>query len=315
MTTDLRRLRTDDASLPPLGSGRWSLLAALVAAGATLLIMRAGSGHTADSQHFAARPEFTTWTWILAAEAAAAAAAAIAMWPAFRVLCDATGRWSFFGAAVIWIAVLLALTFGPRPLTGPGHLHLWLLADRLRVVTIAVAFLITPAGIGMMLVQLRLAALRAEISAMVANKKAGLVVVELSWLRAALQWFLISFAIVITGAVLAAAAGRRALLADGASIQNYPLVGILIYGGVSTIVSALFFVPTYIAWQQRAVDTRDRLYPVPEDGRPAPEWHQARNDFDTLLSAQRSAASLLAAAFVILTPLVGSLVTALIPGP
>lgn len=315
MMIDLRRLQTDDASLPPLGSGRWSLLAALVAAGATLLIMRAGSGHTADSRHFAARPEFTTWTWILAAEAAAAAAAAVAMWPAFRILCRATGRWPIFWAAITWIAVLLALTFGPKPLTGPGHLHLWLLAGRLGVVTIAVAFLITPAGIGMMLVQPRLAALKAETPAMVANKKTGPVVVELSWLRAALQWFLISFAIVITGAVLAAGAGRRALLADGAPAQNYPLVGILIYGGVATIVSALFFVPTYIAWQQRAVDTRDRLYPVPEDGRPAPEWHQARNDFDMLLSARRSAVSLLAAAFVILTPLVGSLVTALIPGP
>jgi len=115
--------------------------------------------------------------------------------------------------------------------------------------------------------------------------------------------------------VLSAGAGRRALLADGATAQNYPLVEILIYGGVATMASALIFVPTYIAWQQRAVDTRDRLYPVPEDGQPKQEWHQSRNDFDALLSARRSAASVLAAAFVILTPLVGSLVTALIPGP
>jgi hypothetical protein len=81
------------------------------------------------------------------------------------------------------------------------------------------------------------------------------------------------------------------------------------------MICALIFVPTYIAWQQRVVDTRDRLYPVPENGRPEKEWHQARDDFDMLLSARRSAASFLTAAFVILTPLAGSLVTALIPGP
>jgi hypothetical protein len=167
----------------------------------------------------------------------------------------------------------------------------------------------------MMLVQSRLAALRAETEAIAATKQAGHVVVELLWFRAALQWFLITFAVVITGAVLSAGAARRALLADGAMPQTYPLVGILIYGGVATMASGLIFVPTYIAWQQRAIDTRDRLYPVPENGKPAPEWHQARNDFDALLSVRRSAASVLAAAFVILTPLVGSLVTALIPGP
>ena len=273
MAIDIRRLQTDDASLPRLGSGRWSLLAALAAAGATLLLMRIGSGHTAGSRHFAARPEFAVWTWILAAETAAAAATAIAMWPAVRILCRATRPRSIFWAVITWLAVGLALLFGPKPLTGPGHLHLWLLADRLMVITIAVGCLITPCAVGMMLVQPRLAALRADTPTMVAKKRAGRVVVELLWLRAALQWFLTSFAIVITSAVLATGAGRRALLADGASAQNYPLVGILIYGGVATMVSALIFVPTYIAWQQRAVDTRDRLYPVPEDGLPAQEWH------------------------------------------
>jgi len=315
MKIDGRRLQTDDASLPPLGSGRLSLLAAFAAAGATILLMRVGSGHTVSSRSFAARPEFTVWTWILAGEAAAAAAAAIAMWPAVRILCQATGARSIFGAVVTWLAVGLALLFGPKPITGPGHLHLWLLADRLLVISIAVGCLLSPCVVGMMLVQPRLAALRAETPTIVATKRAGHVVVELLWLRAALQWFLISFAVVITGAVLSAGAGRRALLADGATAQNYPLVEILIYGGVATMASALIFVPTYIAWQQRAVDTRDRLYPVPEDGQPKQEWHQSRNDFDALLSARRSAASVLAAAFVILTPLVGSLVTALIPGP
>jgi hypothetical protein len=314
MTSDEKHLKTNEASIPPLGSGRWSLVAAIVAAGVALLLMRAGSGHTAASRHFASRPEFTVWTWIIAAEAAAAAAATIAMWPAVRILGQATGWQSVGWAIVTWIVVGLALLFGPKPITGPGHLHLWLLADRLLVLNVAVFLLITPCAIGMMLVQPRLAALRADTPILVTEERAGSVVTELLWLRTALQWLLISFAILITGAVLAAGAGRRALLADGAPTGKYPMVGVLIYGGVATMVIALIFIPTYIAWQQRAVDTRDRLYPVPENGTPTPDWHQARNDFDTLLSARRSAASVLAAAFVILTPLAGSLVTALIPG-
>jgi hypothetical protein len=236
------------------------------------------------------------------------------MWPAVRILGQSTGGRSVLGAVVTWLALALALLFGPKPITGPGHVPLWLFAGRLLVLNIAIGCLITPCVVGMMLVQPRLAALRAETPAIVATKQAGHVVVELLWLRAALQWFLISFAVVITGAVLSAGAARRALLADGASAQTYPLVGILIYGGVATMASALIFVPTYIAWQQRAVDTRDRLYPVPENGQPEQEWHQARNDFDALLSVRRSASSALAAAFAILTPLAGSLVTALLPG-
>lgn len=62
--------------------------------------------------------------------------------------------------------------------------------------------------------------------------RAGGIVVELLWLRAALQWFLITFAVVVTGSVLAAGAGRRALLAGGAKLYDYPLANILIYGGI-----------------------------------------------------------------------------------
>jgi hypothetical protein len=36
-------------------------------------------------------------------------------------------------AAGTWLALGLALLFGPKPITGPGHLHLWLFAGRLLV--------------------------------------------------------------------------------------------------------------------------------------------------------------------------------------
>jgi hypothetical protein len=309
-----KHLETDNASIPPLGSGGLPLIAAIAAAATALALMRAGSGHTPVSRHFASRPEFVAWTWILAAEAAAAAAAATTMWPVTSILWRAATRRSIVWALLAWLIVGLAVVFGPKPLTGPGHLRLWLLADRLLVINVAVYCLITPCTVGMMLVQPRLAELRAYAPALVDEKRAGSAVVELLWLRTALQWLLITFAVIITGSVLAAGAGRRALLAGGAPTGRYPPIEILIYGGVSTMIIALIFIPAYTAWQQQAVDTRDRLYPVPENGIPTTDWRQARSEFDTILPARRSAASVLAAAFVILTPFAGSLVTTLITG-
>jgi hypothetical protein len=46
---EVRRLQADDTSIPPSGSGKASLLAALALAGTTLLLLRLGSGHTAAS--------------------------------------------------------------------------------------------------------------------------------------------------------------------------------------------------------------------------------------------------------------------------
>lgn len=79
------------------------------------------------------------------------------------------------------------------------------------------------------------------------------------------------------------------------------------------MLSALVFVPAYVAWQERVTDLRDRLWPVPKDGLPAPDWYQARQNFEVLLSAQSNAAKTFAAAFSILAPLAGSLVSTLLP--
>lgn len=78
---EVRRLQADETSIPPSGSGRASLLAALALAGTTLLLLRLGSGRTAASRRFAARPEFEVWTWAYAAYAAAAAAVGLATSP------------------------------------------------------------------------------------------------------------------------------------------------------------------------------------------------------------------------------------------
>lgn len=281
-----------------------------------MLLLRLGSGHTAVSQHFADLPQFSVWAQVLTVEVAASAAAAVAMWPAFLLLCQATGRRPVLLAMVAWLAVGLLTRFaGSGPLTGPGYLPLWLLPERITVATAVTGVLLSPSVLGLMLVQSRLSALGQQVPAMLVDERADRIVVELLWLRAALQRFLISLAVVISGAVLAAGALRNAFLASGAPARNYPVAGILTYGGFFTMLTALIFVPAYVAWQQRVADLRDRLYPVPGDGLAPHTWYEARSDLETLLPARPGAASVLAAAFAILAPLAGSLVSALIPTP
>lgn len=305
-------MRTGDSSIPSSGSGRASLLAALALAGTTMLLLWLGSGHTAASLRFAGHPEFGVWTWVFAVEVAAAAVVGIGTLPAFRLLGQATGRRAVIRAVGIWLVVGLLITmFGSAPLA--SHSPLWLHFARVTIATVVVGIFITPSFVGLLLMQTRLSALGREIPSEVASDRAGRVVVELLWLRATMQRFLVSFAVVISGAVLAAGALRGALLADGAPAEDLPVVAVLIYGGFFTVLSALIFVPAYVAWQERVVDLRDQLHPVPENGLPPHDWYQARSDFDTLLSAHSGAGSVLTAAFGILAPLAGSLVTTLIP--
>src|SRR6266511_1752419 len=302
---EVRRLQADDTSIPPSGSGKASLLAALALAGTTLLLLRLGSGHTAASRRFAARPEFDVWTWAYAAYAAAAAAVGLATLPAFRLLGQATGRGATIRAVAAWPVVgLLILLFGPGELS--AHNPLWLQYDRVTVANVVCGIFITPSFAGLLLVQTRLSALRHEILSKVVADRAGGVIVELLWLRAALQRFLVSFGVLVSAGAL-----RGALLADGVSADAIPAISLLTYGGFLTAMTALIFVPAYVTWQGQVLDLRDKLYPVPQNGLPSRDWYQARSDFDTLLSARSSPASVFTAAFGVLAPLAGSLVTAL----
>ncbi|MBV8540744.1 MAG: hypothetical protein JO364_00290 [Pseudonocardiales bacterium] len=278
-----------------------------------MLLLRLGTGHTDASQRFANRPEFDVWTWALAAEVAAAAAAGITTWPAFRILARATGRRAVWRAVVAWLAAGLLVIFGPRALISGKEFLLWLLFERVTLFTIVAGIFVSPSFLGLLLAQARLSALKQVTFREVTEERAGRVVLELLWIRVAMQRFLVSFAVVISGAVLTAGALRSALIADGASAGDFPVDRILTYGGFFTVLSALTFVPAYVAWQECVVDMRDRLLPVPENGLPPHDWHEARSDFDALLSAQPSAGSIFAAGFSILAPLAGSLVTTLIP--
>lgn len=301
-------MQTGDRSTT--ASGRAPLLAAVAAAGATLLVLRLGSGHTQASQRFAALPQFDVWIWLYAAEAGTAAALGIASFPAFRLLAQATGRRATALAVAAWpLLGVLVLLFGPHAV---GHIPLWLAAPRVIAVNVIAGVFVTPSFAGLLLVQTRLSALTRETASAVNEGEAGGLIVELSWLRTAMLRFLITFAAAITAGLLALGALRIAVLAFGTPAAHVPPLRLLTYGGVLTALTALIFVPAYAAWQERVSELRDTLHPVPEEGRLAHDWMQARDDLDTLLAARASAGRVLATAFSVLAPLTASVVSALL---
>ena len=201
------------------------------------------------------------------------------------------------------------MLFGPSAV---GHIPLWLGAGRTIAVNVIAGVFITPSFAGLLLVQTRLSALARETASTVDEGKAGGLIIELSWLRTAMMRFLITFAATITAGLLALGALRLALLAFGTPAAHVPPLRLLTYGGVLTAITALIFVPAYVAWQERVSDLRDTLHPVPEDGRTTHDWIQARDDLDTLLIARASAGRVLATAFGVLAPLTASVISALL---
>jgi hypothetical protein len=294
----------------PAISGRAPLLAAVSAAAATLLVLQLGSGHTPASHRFAALPQFEVWVWVYAAEVGVAAALGIASFPAFLVLARATGRRATILAVAAWpVLGALLLSFGPTAVENPP---LWLGTGRTIAINLLAGLFITPSFAGLLLIQPRLAGLASEAAAAVPDGTAGRLIVELAWLRAAMLRFLATFATAITAGLLALGALRDAALAEGTPAVQVPALRLLTYGGVLTAVAALIFVPAYAAWQGSAAEVRDALHPVPEDGRPARDWFQARDDLDGLLESRASAARVLATAFGVLAPLLASVVSALL---
>ena len=303
-------LRLQARNRAPAVSGKVILVAAIACAGATLLLLRLGSGHTQASRRFAALPEFAVWIWLYAVYVGTAVAVGLASFPAFRFLARTTGRRATALAVAAWPVVgVLVLWFGPSAVEG---LPLWLGVVRSNAANVLAGVFITPSFAGLLLVQTRLSALARDTVSAADEGKAGELIVELSWLRTAMLRFLATFATAITVGLLAIGALRLALLAFGVPAGHVPPLRLLTFGGVFTAMTALIFVPAYVAWQERVSELRDALYPVPQDGRPPHDWFQARDDLDVLLSAKAGVGRVLATAFSVLAPLAATVVSALL---
>lgn len=292
---------------PRRGSTMAALLAALGAGVTGILLLTVFTGRSQANQDFVGMPEFYLWVATVTALLGAAAAISVAAWPAFWALFQVTRRTAMFGALGVGVAVVLLLHLLP----GFGNeVQISHPIPRIMAVELAVVVLNVPAFGGLILAGPRLRELRRDTRARVADGRARSVVAELLWLRTAMLRFLAEFAVIVTGATLATAALRAAVIAYGLDAAGFSATDVLAYGGVLTGLSALIFLPAYLAWQDAVAYLRGQLFPLPDSGIPSPEWSQGRSDFDTMMSARTSAASVFAAAFGILAPLASSIATA-----
>jgi hypothetical protein len=137
-------------------------------------------------------------------------------------------------------------------------------------------------------------------------------------IRTDLQFFLYALGLILTGGVLGAAASRQATFAFDPS-KTFDITGVLLYGTYFTAVLAFAYLPvhaTLLAVGKRIRDGTLPNMPNPRaaDGSVNPawsDWSAARSTLDDLMELGVSANASLQAGVLILSPLLGSLLTAL----
>ncbi len=211
--------------------------------------------------------------------------------------------------------VLWALVLGAVPLAGIG------LVDPLAPELGHRAFLLVTAGVlaagppvvGMWQTYGRLR----ELSMAIAGRAGGwtpsrfLAELRETW-RHAQRCLAVLSILVALGTVLVGAF-RNTLLAAGYTAKELPGSVVLLYGAFFTVLSLIVYVPLFIAWRSRVTDYIDRIYPLPDDGRPSEEWMAGRARLLTLLGADITLARNLTAAAGILAPLATSVLAVFVP--
>jgi hypothetical protein len=97
------------------------------------------------------------------------------------------------------------------------------------------------------------------------------------------------------------------------NIASIPVGAIILYGIFFTALLAFAVIPSYAAWRARAADLRDRVYPLPDHGHAPQSWYEGRANIEVLLQIRSEIGPVSLAIIGILAPVVGSIITVLIP--
>lgn len=288
-----------------------AMVAVLVATGAAAALVLVGIKHGEESRKFSDHIEYVTWATLAIGLVVVSVVGGVYSLPAWREL-HARSRWSArlisYGVAVLitlcydgspQLFVRLFLHRASSPLSGSLCREIGL--------GILVALFTLPVVSGLVLAALLLSRDRLPWD----DAGGAVAITELVRNRAHLQRFLAVLALVIGGSVLTAGAFRAALLAHAPQPPLHPLA-LLVYGAMMTGLLALVYVPAYLAWQAKARELRDALYPLPPDGCPNHDWYSSRADLEGLLNLKVNAGAAFATGLGLLTPFASSLVTAVI---
>jgi hypothetical protein len=295
----------------------WSffVLSALIAGAFGVIVIRWGSGNTSESRQFAQMDEFRAWVALTSVLLMIAVIVTAWAWSDFQRIARDAGRASVVIAVVVYVFIGMAAILGPAWVGGTLASPLYLSSWRILILSV----LVLAAGGGCFCGLMLLASLLHEEdhSANFDPTTSGKIIEELLQMRSELRRFWRGAALLIAFVVIVAGGLRNAL---NAYVESYtpsfgpiPATGLLLYGAFFALLLAVVSLPGYVAWQARVRDLRDRLHPIPDDGRPSPEWYLARSNLEALLELRAGSGERLVAILGIIAPFVLSIVAAFVP--
>jgi len=286
------------------------LILIFIAAIAGDLLIRLDTNSTSISRGFADTNQFNEWSFIVAGVLGVCVAVAASTWPPFLRVARTASPVSVIVAVSIYLLISAAVILIPFIIDHSSvsfelsHFYL-----RMSILTI----LILIAGGGSFCgLELLWYTQSNQIDAAV-NFPPKTVESILS-ARRNLQRFFAGATVLITSGVVIIGGLRSALNAhvtyNSAAI---PVAALLLYGAFFAMLLAFVLIPAYTAWQQRIAKFRDYLYPVPEKGDFSKDWYEARSNLEDLLAMRAGLPGRFLAAVGILAPLIGSIISAIIP--
>jgi hypothetical protein len=301
------------------------LVAVFISAGIGALVIRWGSTSTALGRAFSDSNQFGEFTALVAGLLGLAAVVASLTWPTFCRIASKTSRPSLIAAIVLYVIMSVAIVVGPAFVeSGKAIIPLPHFTLRISVVYVLVLAASCASFCGLILVTHE----QRERISRAGTENAGEAISSILEARRQIQRFFGGAAALITAAVIVVGGLQSALDVDLKTYQaefnngdiiflpniaGIPAGAIILFGIFFAAMLGFALLPSYMAWRARVTDLRDRMFPIPEDGDLGQSWLEGRSNIEELLQLRSGFGPTSLAIIGILAPVVGSIVSVIIP--
>ena len=279
------------------------------------LLLAQPAGSTPRGTPYHDLPAFRIWAATAAASIAVFVAMAVALWrrdPAWKRPDHGWRRWAppllYAALAVLTFLAehaLLALDLTPA-LPTP-------VSVRLSLVYVVGALAAAPAVLGLWAVYARLRELDQELADPSAAVSPAAVMNLLLHAGRQAQRYLLGLTVIVSVKVLITGVMRKALLAAGYPPDQLPSLLLLLHGLFLTVWVLSVYLPFYLTWHACLARFMEASYPPPQTGLPTKDWVDNRERLKQVLHGNATLKQNLTAAFGILAPFGGSLLSLAIP--
>jgi hypothetical protein len=290
------------------------LIAIFVGAAGGFLILGLDASNSAESRRFISTSQFDEWLAIVCGVLGISVAISCWTWPSFLRMARAVSRTSLISAVLVYGLMAALVAYIPF-ITTSGSSSFELSHFYVRITILTVLLLIAGAGpfCGLILIWQKQYTDINDIQATAGDTARAILTT-----RSDIQRFFAGAAVLITCGIVIIGGLRSALDAvssiyfttDTATISVGELI---LYGILFAMLLAFVLVLSYTAWRTRVTSFRDRLFPIPDDGNPPKEWYEDRSNLEDLLALRLGLTGRFLAALGILAPLIGSIITIIIP--